>query len=142
MSSSGIAVSITAGLYQRYQQKAILPVPLGLAELLVPWLFSAVEERFGSHVPTCAEVISPTSAARSDWKQCALKCSSYGWVRSSIRCPDKKEIVDALLPQFHNFISVIREFAIKSRLCGVSASCRCNGGGHTHIQGRTACKRR
>ena len=40
MSSSGIAVSITAGLYQRYQRKAILPVPMGLAELLVPWLLS------------------------------------------------------------------------------------------------------
>ena len=52
-----------------------------------------------------------------------------------IRFPDKRAIVDALLPQFHNFISVVREFAIK---CRVSASCCCNGGGHTHIQGRTA----
>ena len=29
--------------------------------------------------------------------------------------------MNALLPQFHNFISVIREFAIKCRLCDVSA---------------------
>ena len=46
--------------------------------------------------------------------------------------------MNALLPQFSDFVSVVREFAIKCRLCGVSASCRCNGGGHAHIQGRTA----
>ena len=46
--------------------------------------------------------------------------------------------MNALLSHSHNFISVVREFAIKCRLCCVSASCRCNGGGHTHIQGRTA----
>ena len=59
-------------------------------------------------------------------------------MRSSMRRPHKRVIVNALLPQFHNFISVIQEFAIKFRLCGVSPSCRCNGGGHAHIQGRTA----
>ena len=38
-----------------------------------------------------------------------LKRSSYGRVRSSIRCPNKRAIENALLPQFQNFISVIRE---------------------------------
>ena len=42
---------------------------MDLAELLLPWLLSAVEERFGSRVSICAGVISPTSAARSNWRQ-------------------------------------------------------------------------
>ena len=42
------------------------------------------------------------------------------------------------MSQVHNFISVVREFAIKCHLCCVSASRRFNGGGHSHIQGRTA----
>ena len=46
--------------------------------------------------------------------------------------------MNSLLSQFHNFVSVVREFAVKCRLRCVSTSCRCNGGGHTHIQGRTA----
>ena len=66
---------------------------------------------------------------------CVLKRSSDSQVRSSVRCPNERAIVNTLLPQLHNFISVIQEFAIKCRL---SASCRCNGGGHTHIQGRIA----
>ena len=45
--------------------------------------------------------------------------------------------MNALLSQFQNFVSVVREFAIECRLCSISASCRCNGGGHAHIQGRT-----
>ena len=32
----------------------------------------------------------------------------------------------------------LREFTIECRVCSSPASCRCNGGGHTHIQGRTA----
>ena len=43
---------------------------------------------------------------------CVLKRLSYGQVRSSIHCPNKRANVNALLPQFHNFMSVIREFAI------------------------------
>ena len=36
----------------------------------VPWLLSAAGERFGFRVSTCDEVILPTNAARSDWRQC------------------------------------------------------------------------
>ena len=108
-------------------------MPMDLAELLVPWLLSAVEERFESRVSICAEVISPTSNVC-----CVLKRSSYGWVRSPSRCPGKRAILNAVLPQFPDFVSGVREFAIKCRLRCVSGSCRCNRGGHTHIQGRTA----
>ena len=57
------------------------------AELLLPWLLSAVEERYGFHVSACAEVISPTSAARSDWKQRLLCTEAF----------DKRAIVNAAL---------------------------------------------
>ena len=40
---------------------------------------------------------------------CVPKRSSYGWVRSPIRCPDKRAIMNALLSQFHNFVSVVRD---------------------------------
>ena len=46
--------------------------------------------------------------------------------------------MNILLPQFSEFISVLRQFAIKCRLRGVSESCRSDGGGHTDVQGRTA----
>ena len=55
---------------------------------------------------------------------CVLKRSSDGRVRSSLHCPNKKATVNALLPQFPDFASVVREIAIKCRLCGVSAGCR------------------
>ena len=45
-------------------------MPMDLAELLVPWLLSGEGERFGSRVSICAEVISLTSADRSDWRRC------------------------------------------------------------------------
>ena len=69
---------------------------------------------------------------------CVLKRSSHCRVRSSIRCPKKRAIVNALLSQFHDFVSVMPEFVIKCCLRRISASCRSNEGGHTHIQGRTA----
>ena len=69
---------------------------------------------------------------------CRALNPSHGWVRPPVRGPNKRAIVDTLLPQFHNFVSVAREFAIKCRLRCVSASCGCNGGGHAHVQGRTA----
>ena len=67
-----------------------------------------------------------------------LKRSRDGRVRPPVRRPHKRAAMNTLLPHFSNFISVMREFAIKCRLCRVSASCRCNGGSHTHVQGRTA----
>ena len=46
--------------------------------------------------------------------------------------------MNILLPQFSDFMSVMRQFTIECRLCSISASCRCTGGGHAHVQGRTA----
>ena len=60
-----------------YTSEKPLPVAMGLAELLVPWLLSAVEGRFGSHVSTCAKVISPTSASCSHWRQCLLRTEAF-----------------------------------------------------------------
>ena len=84
---------------------------MGLAALLFSWLFSDKEEQFEFHVSTCAEAISPTAAHRSDQQQCPLRTD--GWVWSPVRCPDERVIVHALLSQFHDFVSVMREFAIK-----------------------------
>ena len=58
-------------------------------------------------------------------------------MRSPIRCPDRA-ILNALLSQIHNFVSVVRVCAIKCRLRCVSASCRCKIGSQTHFLGRTA----
>ena len=79
---------------------------MDLAELLVSWLPSAVEEQFGSRVSICAEVISPTSADRSDWTQHLLRAEAF-----------ELRLGTVAHPQFHNLISVVREFAIKCRLC-------------------------
>ena len=43
--------------------------------------------------------------------------------------------MNTLLPQVSDFIPVVRKFTIECRLCSISTSCRCNGGGHTHVQG-------
>ena len=69
--------------------------------------------------------------------RCILKRSSDSRVWSSVRRPHKRTVLNTLLPQFSDFVSVVREFAIECRLCSISASCRCNGG-HAHVQGRTA----
>ena len=69
---------------------------------------------------------------------CTLKCSSDGWMRPPVRCPDWRAVVYVLLSKFSDFIPVVRQLTTECRLCSISASCRCNGGGHTHIQGRTA----
>ena len=67
-----------------------------------------------------------------------LKCSNDGRRRPPIRCPDNRAVVNTLLPQFSDFIPVMRKFTIDCRLCSISASCRCNGGGYAHVQDRTA----
>ena len=46
--------------------------------------------------------------------------------------------MNTLLPPFSDFIPVMRKFSIECHLCCISSSCRCIGGGHTHVQGRTA----
>ena len=69
---------------------------------------------------------------------CVLKRSSDGWMQPPVRSPHKRAVVNILLPQFSDFISVVRQLTIECRLCSISAGCRCNGGGHAHVQGRTA----
>ena len=69
---------------------------------------------------------------------CVLKRSSDGLMRPAVRGPHKRAEVNTLLPQFSDFISVIRKFTIECRLCSISVGCSCNGGGHAHVQGRTA----
>ena len=98
-----------------------LPVPMDLAELPVPWLLSAVEERFGSRVSICTEGISSTSAARSDRRQCLLRTGAF--VRlGAVAHPLSRQEGDLELPRCRNFVSM-REFAIKCRL-------RCDTGPH------------
>ena len=60
-------------------------MPMDLAELLVPWLLSAVEDRFASRVSICAEVLWPTSADCSDWRQCLLRTGAYAACPASPR---------------------------------------------------------
>ena len=67
-----------------------------------------------------------------------LKRSTDGWMRPPVRGPHQRAVVNILLPQFSDFISVMRQFTIECRLCSISAGCRCNGVGHRHVQGRTA----
>ena len=69
---------------------------------------------------------------------CVLKCSSDGRMRPPSRCPGSRAAVNVLLSKFSDFISVVRQLTIKCRLRSISASCRCNGGGSAHVQGRTA----
>ena len=82
-----------------------LPVPMDLAELPVPWLLSAVEERFGSHVSICAEVMSQTSADRSDQRQCLLRTEAFGLQLGAVAHPQSRQEGDiecpvASVPQF------------------------------------------
>ena len=46
--------------------------------------------------------------------------------------------MSALMLQFHHFISAMREFAIKCRLCSVSASCAAMEEATHTSKGRTA----
>ena len=59
-----------------------------------------------------------------------LQCSRCGWVRSPVRRRQGgSEYPVAAVPRFR-FCNT--RDCDRMRLCGVSASCRCNGGGHTH----------
>ena len=68
---------VAGSTVKKEDMSPILPVPMDLAEMLVPWLLSAVEARFESHVSTRALAISPTSAAHSDWRQCLLRTEAF-----------------------------------------------------------------
>ena len=65
----------------------------------------------------------------------ALKRARDGWMR-----PPRRAVVNILLPQFAEFISAMRQFTLECRLRSISTGCRCNGGGHAHVQGRAASK--
>ena len=52
-------------------------MPNGLAELPVSWLLSDDEEQLEFHASTCAGLISPTSAGRSDWKRCQRRTAMF-----------------------------------------------------------------
>ena len=66
-----------------------------------------------------------------------LKRPSDGWMRPPVRGPHERAVVNILLPQFSDFIYVMRQFTIGAA-CSICAGCRCNGGGHAHVLGRTA----
>ena len=68
---------------------------------------------------------------------CVLKCSSDGWTRPPVRCPDWRAVASVLWSNFPDFIPLVRQLTIECRQCSVSASCHCSGGGHAHVQGRT-----
>ena len=59
-------------------------------------------------------------------------------MRPSVRGPNQRAVVNIVMPQFPESISVMRQFTIECRLCSISSSCRCNRGGHAHFQGRAA----
>ena len=69
----------------------------------------------------------PTNAVRCGMMRCLLH------TEASECCPDKGTIVNILLPQFTDFISVMRQFTFECRLCSISPDCRCVGGGHTQL---------
>ena len=45
-----------------------------------------------------------------------LKRSSDGWMRPNVRGPNQWAVVNTLLPQFSEFISVMRQFTIERTL--------------------------
>ena len=55
---------------------------------------------------------------------CVLKRSSDGWMRLPVRSTHQRAVVNILLPQFSDFIPVMRKFRIQCRLCSISAGMR------------------
>ena len=90
-----------AGLCQQHQRGAILPVPMDEGELLV---------RFVSRVSICAKVISPTSADRSDWRQCLPRAEAFGLRLGAVAHPQSRQEVDIECP-----VVAVPRF----RFCGV-----------------------
>ena len=161
-SSSGIAVSFSKS------SRSWWPGPQSMAGTCLQWCralsmmpaksHSALAEGFGR----TARAMAALRRRRAIWISCihlqcrdfADKCcpvstegevcrvltrSSDSWMRLPVRGPHQREVVNILMPQFSDFISVMHQFTFECRLCSISEGCRCNGGGHTHIQGRTAC---
>ena len=66
------------------------------------------------------------NVARSGWRQCLLRTEAFEWQLGEVaRQPSTQEGGNDYP-------------TIECRMCSISASCRCNGGGHTHVQGRAA----
>ena len=59
-----------------------------------------------------------------------LKRSSDGWMRLPVHSPHQRAVVKILLPQFSDFISVMRKFTIECRQRSISANCRTRPGPH------------
>ena len=59
---------------------------------------SGEEKRFGSHVSICAEVISPTSAACSDWRQHQLRTEAFELRRGAVARPLSRQDGDSECP--------------------------------------------
>ena len=87
--------------------------PTDVAEPLVPWLPSKVEERFGSRVSICAEVISPTKADRSDWKQCLLRTEAFELRLGAVAHPLSRQEEDSECP----VVAVPRFRVCSARVC-------------------------
>ena len=87
-------------------------------KLRVPWMTSDAGERFEFSVSTCAKgfrrQMLPVPAGRNAC--CALKRSSDSWVRSPVSRPHNEAVMNTLLPEFSDFILVMRKFTIKCRL--------------------------
>ena len=87
---------------------------------------SSAGERFKFRASICDEGTSPTNAARCDWRRCLLRR------QSAVLC-------EMFLSEFSDFVPVVRQLTIESRLCRISASCRCKWEEATHTpQGRAA----
>ena len=54
-----------------------LPVQRDSGELREPWLPFGVEKRFGFRVSICDAGISPSSAARCDWRRCLRRTEAF-----------------------------------------------------------------
>ena len=83
-----------------------LPVPMDLAELPVPWLLSAVEERFGSRVSICTEAIFVDISCpfRPEAMSC---CVLEHFVRlGAVAHPLSRQEGDLGLPRCRNFVSI------------------------------------
>ena len=144
-SSSRIAVSVSES------SRSWSPGPSSRAETRPQWCkallmmpaksHSARAQGFGRTARVMAALrrrraiwISPTSAAHCDWRRCLRRTEAFEWRLDAAARPRSKPAGD----KFRDFISVMRQFTIECRLCSISASCRCNGGGHAHVQGRAA----
>ena len=75
----------------RCMMPTTLPVQKGSTELPVSWLLSGEEEQLEFHVSICAGAISPTSAGRSDWRQCLLRTEAFELRLGAVAHPPSRQ---------------------------------------------------